>query len=524
MTAQTPPTSPLRVGLWIDGERATKHERALIDWAASCADITLFVLSGARKRAPRVAPTPALFVALTTMESAKLRRNARYRDLQSTFALSASETPASAERVEALVLDLVVYLGTEMPADDVACASRLGLMTFGWAQADGSHAAPVGFWEVFERRATTTFTVRLVGGDPPAGRTLLEGSVPTRHYYLLNQAALLDKANFYLLSVLRDVAQAGGPPATEFATTPDQPVAGRRPSSGEVLTYAWRSARATLSKKIDALSHREVHWQVSFAKTPWRSAKLSEGHLIDNPPGHYLADPFVVQREGRDYCFVEDFDCATQRGAIGVYELEATSARRVGVAIDEPFHMSFPFLFEYEGALFMCPETSENRDIRVYRCIDFPLKWQLERVVMTDVRAADTMLFERNGRWWMLTNLDPADTGELCSELYVFSAESPLSTEWIAHPSNPVVFDAGFARNGGLLRDGGSVFRVSQRQGFDRYGQGSQINEIVALDDTRYQERSVLRIDPVFRPGLLGTHHLHSRNGVTVFDFARMSA
>ena len=42
---------------------------------------------------------------------------------------------------------------------------------------------------------------------------------------------------------------------------------------------------------------------------------------------------------------------------------------RIGVwpvdPLHEPFHLSFPYLFEHDGALFMCPETSENRDIRI---------------------------------------------------------------------------------------------------------------------------------------------------------------
>lgn len=512
----------LRVGLWVDGSRATKHERALVDWAAARTDITLVVLVRGPGAEARAGSTPALLSTLTALESMKLRRNARYREHLASFDIDAS-VAASEDTVRALALDLIVCLGARMPDHGVAAASRLGAMAFGWAQADGSQDKPLGFWEVFERRETTGFAVRLVERDRPAGRTLLHGRIPTRHYFLLNQAALLDKANFYLRSVLHGVARSGRFPA-EPASIPDQHRARPYPNSSDVLAYVWRSSRATLRKKFDALSRREVHWQVSFAKTPWRDTALSKGHLIDNPPDHYLADPFVVRRDGRDYCFVEDFDCGTQRGAISVYELEASSARQIGVAINEPFHMSFPFLFEYDGALFMCPETSEHHDIRVYRCIEFPLKWQLEKVVMTDVRAADTMLFERGGKWWMLTNLDPADTGEICSELYAFSAESPLSTQWTAHPANPVIFDAGFARNGGLLRDGDTVFRVSQRQGFDRYGQGSQINEIVTLDDARYEERVVLRIDPVFRPGLLGTHHLHSQHGVTVFDFARMTA
>jgi hypothetical protein len=190
----------------------------------------------------------------------------------------------------------------------------------------------------------------------------------------------------------------------------------------------------------------------------------------------------------------------------------------LGVVIDEPFHLSFPYLFEHDGGVFMCPESSENRDIRIYRCVDFPLKWQLEKIVMSGLSAADTMLFERHGKWWMFTNIDPAETGEICSELYVFSAESPFADTWRPHAKSPVVFDAACTRNGGLLVDGDEFFRVSQRQGFDRYGNGSQINQVMTLSDEIYEERCIAHIDPVFKKGLLGTHHLHSSSGITVFD------
>ena len=73
----------------------------------------------------------------------------------------------------------------------------------------------------------------------------------------------------------------------------------------------------------------------------------------------------------------------------------------------------------------MCPESSESRDIRVYRCLEFPLKWTLAKVLMSGVNAVDTLIFERNGKWWMLTTLDSADTGDCYSQLYLFHADSP---------------------------------------------------------------------------------------------------
>ena len=167
----------------------------------------------------------------------------------------------------------------------------------------------------------------------------------------------------------------------------------------------------------------------------------------------------------------------------------------------------------------MCPESAANNDIRIYRCVEFPLKWEFEKVVMSGVSAADTIIFQRDGKWWLLTVMDPGRTGELASELFIFSADTPFAATWKPHARNPVVFDAGCARNAGLLVDSDTVFRVSQRRGFARYGKNTQINEIVDLTDHNYEERCVETIEPMFRDGLLGTHHLHGNDKITVFDF-----
>jgi len=65
-------------------------------------------------------------------------------------------------------------------------------------------------------------------------------------------------------------------------------------------------------------------------------------------------------------------------------------ARELGTVLKEEFHLSFPFLFEFEGALLMCSESREAREIRIYECVEFPLKWRLKTVAMRNVVAADT--------------------------------------------------------------------------------------------------------------------------------------
>jgi hypothetical protein len=168
----------------------------------------------------------------------------------------------------------------------------------------------------------------------------------------------------------------------------------------------------------------------------------------------------------------------------------------------------------------MCPETSESRDIRIYKCLDFPLHWKLEKIIMKDISAADTMLFERGGKWWMLTNVDPAQWGDFSLELCVFSANSPLDEQWRPHPANPLFIDASRGRNGGIVKEGDRLYRVAQGQGFNMYGKRTSVNEIVRLNEEAYEEKCVQVNSPTFRRGISGTHHMHSNGRMTAFDFA----
>jgi hypothetical protein len=142
---------------------------------------------------------------------------------------------------------------------------------------------------------------------------------------------------------------------------------------------------------------------------------------------------------------------------------------------------------------------------------------------MDNISAVDTMFFEKGGKWWMLTNIEQSEPRDYDSELYLFSANSPLATVWLPHPQNPLKIDPRGGRNGGLIIDGDKLFRVGQRQGFDQYGEGLLVYEIKAISDSTFIEDLVTEINPTYRKGLVGTHHLSSDGKTTVIDHVSYS-
>lgn len=372
---------------------------------------------------------------------------------------------------------------------------------------------------MLERHACTGFVVQRLTEELDGGEILYRGNIPTQATYTRNLAELIDRGSLYLQKAILDV-RAGMAKAEEPLVYDDRLY--RTPLLHDSLRYIfkllWWASKRTLAPKIGW----RRRWSVAFAKGDWRKAVLWRGKVLENPKGSFLADPFALVTDAGKFIFVEEYFYDQEKGVISLYEVHANGASsRLGVVLEEEFHLSFPFLFRYNGALYMCLEAAKSGEIRVYRCTSFPMKWELESVLMKDVRASDTMLFEREGRWWMLTSITPMQAGTNPSELFAYHADSPLSQDWVPHPGNPIIMDAASARNAGMLEAEGSLYRVAQSGKFAHYGAKTTIFKIEELTNTSYREVKVQEIQPNFFRNINGTHHLHHDGDLFVYDFSR---
>jgi hypothetical protein len=186
--------------------------------------------------------------------------------------------------------------------------------------------------------------------------------------------------------------------------------------------------------------------------------------------------------------------------------------------IDQPYHLSYPFLFEWGGSFYMIPESSANRSIQLYRCMHFPFEWQFEKNLMAGVDAVDTTLARHGGRWWMFTTIRDNEGYPNWDELFLFSADSPVSDRWVPHPLNPVVFDIRRARPAGpIFAQDGELFRPSQDCS-NRYGYGLRLQRIKTLTETQYEEEEVTFVEPLWDRRITAVHSYAREVGLTVID------
>ena len=423
------------------------------------------------------------------------------------------------QKIKDLRLDILVRCGSDILHGEILRSARFGIISIHHADNRINRGGPPGFWEVYLKQDSTGFTIQQLTEELDGGNVLFRGHLGTKFFYLLNQAVLYEKSNFYLKKLLSNVALTRELPHI-LPSFPYYNPLYKRPNLRVQLKYVFSLVLATSKKAFDKLIFKKSdRWGVAFKFGDWKNLVMWRGTKIKNPPNHFLADPFVISTENENYCFVEDYDFHTSRACISVYKLTEEDSKKIGEAIVEPFHMSYPYVFEYHSKYYMCPETSENKDIRLYECESFPLKWKLKKIIMSNVTAVDTTIFEKDGIWWLFTNIDPTNCGDIFEELYIFFSDNPLTDNWTPHPMNPIFVDSMKARMGGILFDDGLIYRVSQQQGFDMYGKSCTINHISHMSKTGYAENMVFKIEPNFFNGLKGTHHLHSNGKITVFDY-----
>jgi hypothetical protein len=256
--------------------------------------------------------------------------------------------------------------------------------------------------------------------------------------------------------------------------------------------------RQFVAENIYAKFFRSPHWRVGWRRLVgpdlWdtQSLQKTSWHLLPDPRIRFLADPIAIEHAGRTVLFVEDFHHDLQKGVISAVEFDAEGPIAPAVCVlEEPWHLSYPFVLEAEGNVWMIPESSANREVALYRADPFPSRWVKEATLLRDLPATDATVFAHEDRYWLLTTI--ANLSHTSSDLYLFSASS-LFGPWDAHRGNPVLRDPRAARSAGpITKRNGRLWRPVQDCS-RRYGAALGLAEITRLDVGGYEQvvRNVL--------------------------------
>ncbi|XP_020573014.1 glycosyltransferase family protein 64 protein C5 [Phalaenopsis equestris] len=205
-------------------------------------------------------------------------------------------------------------------------------------------------------------------------------------------------------------------------------------------------------------------------------------------PSNFVADPFLFIKDEIFYLFFETKNSITLQGDIGVAmsKDKGVTWTHLGTALDEEWHLSYPYVFDYQDQIYMLPEGSKKGDLRLYRAVEFPLKWKLENIIMKKP-LVDSFIVNYEGYYW-LWGSDSQRNGEL----QIWYSNSPLGSWKLHKQTSNHSFDKGFgARNAGRpFIYNGELYRPGQ-DCRETYGRRVRIFKVKILAPDKFEEVEV---------------------------------
>lgn len=462
----------------------------------------------------KISPKDSAFLRYQVEIKAKKRLEVRPRFSPSGFVFEYLDDDL--KRIKELDCDVLIRCGSGILKGGILEVTEFGVISLHHGDNTKYRGGPPGFWEVLFKESQTGFIVQKLTDTLDGGVVLATGSVGTKPLFTWNCSYVTQQSSFAICKVLSQIAEN-----RELPDPVKQDELGpiyKLPSTFYSLRYISSTSLLLFRKVLERLLNSSPTWRVFIFDSNWMEIDKTRGVEIPNPEGCFSADPFLISSEIGEFLFVEEFSYAQKKAHIAVYDVSTSIPKRLGIALNEEFHVSFPYVFRHENNFYMCPETIASRQVRLYKATNFPLDWKLQSVLLDNICAADPLIFFKDGKFWLLANVDPKCSGDSHSMLSVFYSDDLQSKSWLQSELNPVLFDASCARNGGLVCTNDSKLRFGQVQGFNLYGESLRAFEIIKINEVEYKEVEVPLPKPDIGSTFVGMHHLSSIGGKTAVD------
>ena len=424
------------------------------------------------------------------------------------------------DKIKEYDLDIILRHEFGIIRGPILKAARYGIWSYHHADNAINRGGPPGFWEIVLKEPYCGVTLQQLTPELDGGLVIDKAWFNWHWSFYKNRDGLMEHSVILLFKNIKKLLDQGEIETTKSLTYYNPLY--KKPNLKYMLVYMARFYSKIIAKAFNRLFQykRQDCWALDFGKGKFLESTLFRTTPAQMPKKEFWADPFLCEYNDQLYVFFENYSYKTKLGKISVGKVVEEKRGKYSVTdvqdvLNLDYHLSYPQIVKEDGEIFLIPETLENNRLEVYRCVQFPNKWELYSTAFDDEKIVDTTYFcDKNGDKWLFLN-----KGDILSELYIYKIDSLKLESIIAHKSNPVIIDCRKGRNAGaIFKYEDEYYRPSQINTYGIYGKGLQISKIKKLSIEEFEDEHVIGVEPNFKKGLIGMHHLHQLDDNFVID------
>lgn len=431
----------------------------------------------------------------------------------------------SVSKLKSYGLDVILRHEFNIIRGELLNSSKYGVWSFHHADNTINRGGPPGFWEVFLKQPYIGVTLQQLTPELDGGLVIDKAYFNPKWNFTENRLHAYESSVTLLMKNIRLLNYGIYEPKKSktyynpLYKVPDWKVC------SQYIFYFYKVLIIKALKKLNskAFGVRYGCWALFIGQGNIFNATLFRLKLVKPAKREFWADPFIFTHEKLgNYIFFENYEYDFKKGKISVAQINDGNMINVRDVLIKDYHLSFPNVFYENDDIYMMPETNANRRLEIYKCVEFPDKWELFSTAFEGYEVADPFFYDDpNGQKWLFLNKRVNSGSDMANELYIYKVDSIMLNSIEPHKLNPVLIDARVARNAGkIIYFENSPFRPSQSNVDGVYGKGLNLNRIKSLSLDSYEEEVYSQVLPNFHKDLVSTHHVSQADGLFVIDAA----
>lgn len=388
--------------------------------------------------------------------------------------------------------DIILRFAFNILRGEILTVAQFGVWSFHHADEQIIRGGPAAFWEIYNRIPVTSAILQRLTEKLDAGIVLKKGYFPTIfHSYKKNLDQLLNGTTTWMKQAIIAISTGKSPAASGDAIHTTAPIFSF-PRNFQMFRFRCK----LLLNKI------KFHWRELMQPEQWNIGVIDQTILdvltdglsekiewLPEPKSsEYYADPFGWKHKDELKIVFEKYSYKDRKGIIAASDKKGN----IQPLLEAKVHLSYPFVIDREDVnknnRVILPESCAANHIF---CFD-SANPENGKILADHIPAVDATPVHFNDHWWIFCTL-PTELSN--TELHIYHA-AQFEGPWKPHMNNPVKCDVRSSRPGGtpFIIDG-KLYRPAQDCSTS-YGSAIVINEVTALSDHSFQERTVKRIEP----------------------------
>jgi hypothetical protein len=405
-------------------------------------------------------------------------------------------------------IDIILNLSAKNISDELLHKSIHGVLEIQYL-GRSIYEYPIGLYEILQSKEVIEINTVLKKSNS-SDNTVIEQAFYNPHWYVRkNRFNILSNIHILVRKSLVKILK------TNFTKKNSIIAPDIRFTFFDYIRYFGKLVKHIFTKiLIEKLNIRGQCWDICIGAGNFIEEDINQ--IISTTKldrKRFWADPFLFEYQSELYVFFERFSHEIKKGIISVGKVKDNQIVEVRDVLCRDYHLSYPFIFSEDDNIYMIPECSENKRLEIYRCTEFPAKWELYSTAFEGEGVVDTNYYvdKDKNKWLFLSKANNYGT-----DLYIYWIDSLEFNKIVPHKLNPVIMDSRVARNAGAIFEyKNKTIRPSQYSIRGIYGKGVCLNEIKILTVDEYEETTIKIVIP---NKAIGIHQLHQIKGYFVFD------